>query len=121
MFGPGTSTSVPGQSLSASDLPANGHATAIGAGATFGLSKVFFDVAPGAPAEILSIVFNTSSTSASDPNGAPISLNFSNGEITIVSATPLPAALPLFATGLGALGLFGWSRKRKNAAALAAA
>ena len=28
-------------------------------------------------------------------------------------ATPLPAALPLFATGLGALGLFGWRRKRK--------
>jgi hypothetical protein len=35
--------------------------------------------------------------------------------------TPLPAALPLFATGLGAMGLFGWRRKRKNAAALAAA
>ena len=33
--------------------------------------------------------------------------------------TPLPAALPLFATGLGALGLLGWRRKRK-AAALAA-
>jgi hypothetical protein len=34
-----------------------------------------------------------------DPIGAP--------------ATPLPAALPLFATGLGALGLLGWRRKRK--------
>jgi hypothetical protein len=32
------------------------------------------------------------------------------------SATPLPAALPLFATSLGAMGLFGWRRKRKNAA-----
>ena len=31
-------------------------------------------------------------------------------------ATPLPAALPLFATGLGALGLLGWRRKRKQAA-----
>ncbi len=29
------------------------------------------------------------------------------------SATPLPAALPLFATGLGALGLLSWRRKRK--------
>ena len=29
--------------------------------------------------------------------------------------TPLPAALPLFATGLGALGLLGWRRKRKAA------
>ena len=31
-------------------------------------------------------------------------------------ATPLPAALPLFAGGLGALGLLGWRRKRKAAA-----
>ena len=31
-------------------------------------------------------------------------------------ATPLPAALPLFATGLGALGLLGWRRKRKQVA-----
>jgi hypothetical protein len=35
------------------------------------------------------------------------------------AATPLPAALPLFATGLGALGLFGWRRKRKINAAIA--
>src|SRR5262249_38261040 len=26
---------------------------------------------------------------------------------------PIPTALPLFATGLGALGLLGWRRKRK--------
>ena len=32
-------------------------------------------------------------------------------------ATPLPAALPLFASGLGALGLLGWRRKRKAQAA----
>jgi hypothetical protein len=30
-----------------------------------------------------------------------------------VGATPLPAALPLFATGLGGLGVLGWRRKRK--------
>ena len=35
--------------------------------------------------------------------------------------TPLPAALPLFISGLGALGLLGWRRKRKAAASLAAA
>jgi hypothetical protein len=29
------------------------------------------------------------------------------------TTTPLPAALPLFATGIGALGLLGWRRKRK--------
>ena len=33
-----------------------------------------------------------------------------------VTATPLPATLPLFATGLGALGLLSWRRKRKQAA-----
>jgi hypothetical protein len=37
-----------------------------------------------------------------------------------ITTTPLPGALPLFATGLGALGLLGWRRKRKNAAAIAA-
>jgi hypothetical protein len=31
--------------------------------------------------------------------------------------TPLPAALPFFATGLGGLGLLGWRRKRKTQAA----
>jgi hypothetical protein len=29
------------------------------------------------------------------------------------AVTPLPAALPLFATGLGGLALLGWRRKRK--------
>jgi hypothetical protein len=33
-----------------------------------------------------------------------------------LSQTPLPAALPLFAGGLGALGLLGWRRKKKAAA-----
>ncbi|MGA7790657.1 MAG: VPLPA-CTERM sorting domain-containing protein, partial [Xanthobacteraceae bacterium] len=33
------------------------------------------------------------------------------------STTPLPAALPLFASGLGAIGLLGWRRKRKAQAA----
>jgi hypothetical protein len=39
----------------------------------------------------------------------------------VVSATPVPAALPLFAGGLGVIGLFGRRRKRNNAAAVAAA
>jgi hypothetical protein len=47
-------------------------------------------------------------------------VNLADGELvatnaspTFTSATPLPAALPLFASGLGAMGLFGWRRKRK--------
>ena len=39
------------------------------------------------------------------------SLTFS--EVAGASATPLPAALPLFASGLGGLGFLGWRRKRK--------
>src|ERR1700694_2452396 len=34
-------------------------------------------------------------------------------QVSQVSVTPLPAALLLFSTGLGAMGLFGWRRKRK--------
>src|SRR5262249_9060416 len=38
-------------------------------------------------------------------------LDFDITNLTEVSSTPLPAALPLFATGLGALGLLGWRRR----------
>jgi hypothetical protein len=47
----------------------------------------------------------------------------SGGSVSVtpeVSTTPLPAALPLFAAGLGAMGLFGWRRKRKASDAMAA-
>jgi hypothetical protein len=37
------------------------------------------------------------------------------GNAAPLPETPLPAALPLFATGLGAMGLLGWRRKRKVA------
>jgi hypothetical protein len=43
------------------------------------------------------------------------------GTPTVAAVTPGPAALPLFATGLGGLGLLGWRRKRNNTAATAAA
>jgi hypothetical protein len=35
------------------------------------------------------------------------------GEVRWVAGTAFPAALPLFATGLRALGLLGWRRKWK--------
>ncbi len=48
--------------------------------------------------------------------------NFGNLTATVesdtqISTVPLPAALPLFAGGLGLLGLLGWRRKRTVAAA----
>jgi hypothetical protein len=36
-----------------------------------------------------------------------------------LTTTPLPAALPMFASGLGALGLLRWRKKRKSVAAAA--
>lgn len=42
------------------------------------------------------------------------------GLAPLPAITPLPPALPLFATGLGALGLLGWRRKRKAVAFVSA-
>jgi hypothetical protein len=54
--------------------------------------------------------------------GEPEIFEYGLAEIGSVppAATPLPAALPLFATGLGALGLLALCRKRKSASAMAA-
>jgi hypothetical protein len=38
-----------------------------------------------------------------------------DGMVANSRVLPLPSALPLFATGLGALGVLAWWRKRKNA------
>ena len=65
------------------------------------------------------------SISTFDPNTAAVITSLdSNSPLfwglapdPLLSATPLPAALPLFATGLGALGLLGWRRRRKAKAA----
>jgi hypothetical protein len=39
--------------------------------------------------------------------------SISDSTAPVVSNAPLPAALPLFATGLGGLAFLGWLRKRK--------
>jgi hypothetical protein len=49
---------------------------------------------------------------AQSPVAPPMALISANS-LTIPS-TPLPAALPMFAGGLGVLGLLGWRRKRKE-------
>jgi hypothetical protein len=50
------------------------------------------------------------------PSSGPCVQNATDGgqwDAVPVSSTPLPTALPLFATGIGGLGLLGWRRKRK--------
>ena len=49
-------------------------------------------------------------SSTYDATGTPA--DFAPG----VSSVPLPAALPLLASGMGGLGLFGWRKKRKATA-----
>jgi hypothetical protein len=50
-----------------------------------------------------------------NPDGHSLQSGTYSASAPSVSATPLPAALPLFATGLGALALLRWRRKRKAA------
>jgi hypothetical protein len=67
-----------------------------------------------------------------DPNGFPTGVSLINAKVNVLAGltdeaafvpgipeVPIPAALPLFATGLGVLGLLGWRRKRKGAAVAA--
>jgi len=55
---------------------------------------------------VTSAIFSFGTTDGIDVTGVPS------------TATPLPGAFPLLATGLGALGLLGWRRKRKAQAVL---
>jgi hypothetical protein len=78
---------------------------------------VFIGIKDTSP-EITSLVFDLTMTGCT-------SLECGNSDFaadTLISknpaaGAPLPAALPLFAGGLGALGLLGWRRKRKAAIA----
>jgi hypothetical protein len=73
-------------------------------------------------ADYLSIFLNCYPNCALSPNLPTIEL-FSQTDGSWnreLSATPLPSAAPLFATGLGGLGLLGWRRKRKAAAIVTA-
>jgi hypothetical protein len=60
--------------------------------------------------------WNIRATGSQDPSVASAFLGAFAVNVN-VSQTPLPAALPLFATGLGLMGLLGWRRKRKAQAA----
>ena len=67
-----------------------------------------FDLTLGKP-------FNpiTSAFAVLDDDSVLIALSTQGAAVP--NPVPVPAALPLFATGLSALGLIGWRRKRKRA------
>jgi hypothetical protein len=89
---------------------ANPIATITGSGLTgfHDSNGGFFDIFAGSGEAFTSVVFSSANETFELDN-------FAASRAT----TPLPGALPLFATGLGALGLLGWRRKKK-AATLAA-
>jgi len=91
-------------------------------GSSHGIGAGPVGVAVPAGATKLEIVSQLSISGLLGPDGHPLSfgnLNIStDGSIT--AATPIPSTLPLLATGLAALGLFSWHRRRK-APGLAAA
>jgi hypothetical protein len=74
----------------------------------------------GGTAALISSTFQNETVTYNYTPGPPISEPGVPGLGTEfgISNTPLPATLPLFATGLGALGLLGWFRKRKARASL---
>jgi len=123
----------------------NGHLSTsfsftVGAGLTddFNISAAFD---PSDPGEVLAISNSLNGGGFTSPVdyiiGSGIALAYTAGSwivdvglatedpkndfsLTAVAATPLTAALPLFAGGLGMLGLFGRRRKQKALNALAA-
>jgi hypothetical protein len=91
-----------------------GTGVSIAFGATLGLGQSFAGALLGAGDGGGSIGSSGGHANDGLNLGANL-LPFAPGESESVSATPLPAALPLFASGLSALGLLGWWRKRKTA------
>lgn len=51
-----------------------------------------------------------------NPFAPLLTVDFTGDLALATNAVPLPATLPLFATGIGMMGLLGWRRKRKGVA-----
>jgi hypothetical protein len=79
------------------------------------LTNGFLNLTAG-PGEVITEIIETNSPPGGSPHCCFETDNYA-AILATPSAVPLPAALPLFATGLGALGLLGWRRKRKAQAA----
>jgi hypothetical protein len=125
---------LPGGSLSGTVLFDETNPSLSTAAITDFPANSFFDVfvSIDIPLGVLKVQDNNAGDSL---DGDTLTIDFSGSSITdgsltdssglktpldlggTITETPLPAALPLFASGLGALGLLGWRRKRKAQAA----
>ena len=106
----------------ATRLDVNGMATSFGAAALLLVGDITYAGVPVPPPtlQIGALDFSLAAAPIIDVTGPIVAFDdpvvVGTWDVTI-SETPLPAALPLFATGLSALGLLGWRRKRKAQAA----
>jgi hypothetical protein len=70
----------------------------------------------------VAVALSSTNGTLSTTTPGPITFTGVSGLVTTTPPEiPLPATLPLFASGLGALGLLGWRRKRKSTASVLAA
>jgi len=89
---------------------------AVANSASFGLDVEFAPTSPGTVFTDLVLFLNGNFVSEEGQTtqvstGIPLT-----GEGIEASAVPLPAALPLFGTGLGLIGFIGWRRRRASKA-----
>jgi len=111
---PATVTFKFGNALSFNQFNQSSFPTALTAHPTTGSGYVFYSaIVTGSGFDTFSILFDGGNPSR--PLDGRVA--FDDFSITNVGTTPLPPALPTFATGLGIIGLFSWRRKRKAAAA----
>ncbi|MET1411077.1 VPLPA-CTERM sorting domain-containing protein [Roseibium sp. HPY-6] len=94
---------------------------------TYQSNRILIEVGGGSPlSDALEVIFDISPADVAGVSSFEAGrfgfYNFSQNNITYAGFTesdaqvvPLPAALPLLAGGLGALGLMGWRRKRTTA------
>jgi hypothetical protein len=80
------------------------------------LYTISFQLTDDGPLTTFSALSTNGDVTGTGGNGIDL-LVYAGNSTPVPATVPLPTALPLFASGLGALGLLGWRRKRKVAAA----
>jgi hypothetical protein len=120
------------QILEIGGLMANGNANIGTANVSAATQLAIWEVEYGSAFRFAGVSWQTSNLAttlindlgSSIPLNANIELFTDEGNQTLgtlitpfITPTPLPAALPLFATGIGVMGLLGWRRKKRKAIA----
>jgi hypothetical protein len=113
--GGAVSTVAPGE-VTLNDSAATLDGQVLGVGDRFGLARVTYAVAPGAPAGAYPVTVVTlgDATSLSDPNGNLVDFTPVNGSITILGlmTIPEPSSMVIAAAGALSLLVYRFARRR---------